>query len=182
MLQLIKDWPDTPDSTSNADCYFLYETCLEYKPKKILEIGTLVGKSTYAMALGSDCEIHTVDKNRDRFIVHDGFERIIRYPNTESMEFWKNGMDGFDFVFVDGRLNFEDCENIFEKTLDNFWFLCHDYRINDRPGAKPGRPGALTPKGKDAVNRMLKECMKRNCDFDISEGGECCALVKFGKA
>ena len=56
-------------------------------------------------ALGSDCEIHTVDKNRDRFIVHEGFERIIRYPNTESMEFWKNGMDGFDFVFVDGWLN-----------------------------------------------------------------------------
>jgi hypothetical protein len=84
------------------------------------------------------------------------------------MEFWKNGMDRFDFVFVDGWLNFEDCENIFEKTLDNFWFLCHDYRFND--------------KGKEVVNRMLKECMKRNYDFDISEGGECCALVKFGKA
>ena len=176
MLQLIDNWPHTPSSTSNEDCYFLYEKCLEYKPKKILEIGTFVGKSAYAMALGSDCEIHTLDKNRDRFIVHDGFERIIRYPNTESMEFWKNGMDGFDFVFVDGRLNFEDCENIFEKTLDNFWFLCHDYRhwID--------RPGALTPKGEDAVNKMLKECMKRNYDFDISEGGVCCALVKFGKA
>ena len=168
MLQLIKDWPDTPDSTSNADCYFLYETCLEYKPKKILEIGTLVGKSAYAMALGSDCEIHTVDKNRDRFIVHEGFERVIRYPDTESMEFWDRGISDFDFVFVDGWLKFEDCENIFEKTLDNFWFLCHDYRLND--------------KGEEVVNRMLKEGMKRNYDFDISEGGECCALVKFGKA
>ena len=167
-MLLIDTWPDTPDSTSNEDCYFLYETCLEYKPKKILEIGTLVGKSAYAMALGSDCEIHTVDKNRDRFIVHEGFERIIRYPNTESMEFWKNGMDGFDFVFVDGRLNFEDCENIFEKTLDNFWFLCHDYRFND--------------KGKEVVKRMLMESMVRDYDFDISEGGECTALVKFGKA
>ena len=53
-MLLIDTWPDTPDSTSDADCYFLYETCLEYKPKKILEIGTLVGKSAYAMALGSD--------------------------------------------------------------------------------------------------------------------------------
>ena len=86
MLQLIKDWPDTPDSTSNADCYFLYETCLEYKPKKILEIGTLVGKSTYAMALGSDCEIHTVDKNRDRFIVHEGFEWHGTAPIASSVE------------------------------------------------------------------------------------------------
>jgi hypothetical protein len=83
------------------------------------------------------------------------------------MEFWDRGISDFDFVFVDGWLKFEDCENIFEKTLDNFWFLCHDYRFND--------------KGKEVVNRMLKEGMKRNYDFDISEGGECCALVKFGK-
>ena len=167
MLQLIKDWPDPPRSTSNEDCYFLYEMCLEYKPKKILEIGTLVGKSAYAMALGSDCEIHTIDKHRDRFIVHDGFERIIRYPNTDSMEFWNVGVSGFDFVFVDGWLKFEDCENMFEKTLDNFWFLCHDYRFND--------------KGEEVVNRMLKEGMKRDYDFKISQGGECTALVKFEK-
>ena len=165
MLPLIDNWPDILNSTSNRDCYFLYETCLEYKPKKILEIGTLVGKSAYAMALGSDCEIHTVDKSRDRFIVHEGFDRIIRYPNTESMEFWDNDISGFDFVFVDGGLKFEDCENIFAKTLDKFWFLCHDYRFND--------------KGEEVINRMLKEGMKRDYDFDISEGGECCALVKF---
>ena len=167
MLPLIDEWPDILNSTSNRDCYFLYETCLEYKPKKILEIGTLVGKSAYAMALGSDCEIHTVDKNRDRFIIHDGFGRIIRYPNTESMEFWDNDISGFDFVFVDGWLKFEDCENIFEKTLDKFWFLCHDYRFNE--------------KGEVVINRMLKESMKRDYDFDISEGGDCCALVKFEK-
>jgi len=167
MLPLIDEWPDILNSTSNRDCYFLYETCLEYKPKKILEIGTLVGKSAYAMALGSDCEIHTVDKSRDRFIVHEGFDRIIRYPNTESMEFWDNDISGFDFVFVDGWLKFEDCENIFEKTLDKFWFLCHDYRFNE--------------KGEVVINRMLKESMKRDYDFDISEGGDCCALVKFEK-
>ena len=167
MLPLIDNWPNHNSSTSNEDCYFLYETCLKYKPKKILEIGTLVGKSAYAMALGSDCEIHTVDKNRDRFIVHDGFKRIIRYPSTTSINFWKNGIDGFDFVFVDGWLKQEDVENMFDKTLDNFWFLCHDYRLND--------------KGEEIVNRMLKEAMKRDYDFDISEGGECTALVKFGK-
>jgi len=167
MLQLINDWPDTRDSTSNEDCYFLYETCLAYKPKKILEIGTLVGKSAYAMALGSNCEIHTVDKNRDRFIVHEDFDRIIRYPNTTSIEFWDKGITGFDFVFVDGWLKFKDCEKMFARTLDKFWFLCHDYKFND--------------KGEEIVDRMLKESMKRNYDFDISEGGECCALVKFEK-
>ena len=164
---LIKGFPDTPDSTSNADCYFLTETCRQKKPKKILEIGTLIGKSTYALALGSDCEIHTIDKNKDRFILHEGFERIIRYPETNSIEFWEMSISGFDLVFVDGWLKQKDVENMFESTLDNFWFLCHDYKFND--------------KGEEVVNRMLKEGMKRDYDFDISEGGECCALVKFGK-
>ena len=44
---------------------------------------------------------------------------------------------------------------MFDKTLDNFWFLCHDYRLND--------------KGEEIVNRMLKEAMKRDYDFDISD-------------
>ena len=163
---LIKSFPDTPDSTSNADCYFLIDTCRQKKPTKILEIGTLIGKSSYALALGSDCEIHTIDKNKDRFIVHEGFERIIRYPETNSIEFWEMSVSGFDLVFVDGWLKQKDVENIFEKTLDNFWFLCHDYKLND--------------KGEEVVNRMLKEGMKRDYDFELSQGGECCALVKFG--
>jgi len=167
MLPLIDNWPKTPNSTSKKDCYFLYETCVNYRPEKILEIGTLVGKSAYAMALGSDCEIHTVDLNRDRFVVYEGFERIIRYPNTTSMNFWDKGISGFDFVFVDGWLKFKDCEELFNKTIDIFWCLCHDYRLND--------------KGEEVVNRMLKEAMKRDYNFEISEGGKCCALVKFEK-
>jgi hypothetical protein len=83
------------------------------------------------------------------------------------MEFWDNDISGFDFVFVDGWLKFEDCENIFEKTLDKFWFLCHDYILND--------------KGEEVVNRMLEEGMKQDYDFKISQGGECTALVKFEK-
>ena len=165
---LIEDWSDTPNSTSNEDCYFLIDLCNQKNPKKILEIGTLVGKSAHALVLGSTCEVHTVDQNKDRFVLHEGYEQIIRYPETTSIDFWKKGIGGFDFVFVDGWLRQEDVENIFERTLDNFWFVCHDYRFND--------------KGEEVVKRMLKEGMKRDYDFDISEGGECCALVKFGKA
>ena len=174
MSQLIKDWPDLSKSTSNEDCYFLKKMCEEYKPKKILEIGTFVGKSAYAMASGSDCMIYTVDRDKDRFLKPDKYkylaERIIRHPFMDSIDFWKNfpDLDGFDFVFVDGWLKQEDVENIFERTLDYFWFVCHDYRFYD--------------KGEEVVKRMLKEGMKRDYDFDISEGGECCALVKFGKA
>jgi len=171
---MIKEWPDLKNSTSNEDCYFLKKLCKEYNPTKILEIGTFVGKSAYAMASASDCMIYTVDCNMDKFLKPPKYkhlaDRIIRHPRMHSIDFWKNYPDqnGFDFIFVDGWLKQEDVENIFERTLDNFWFACHDYRLND--------------KGEEVVNRMLKEGMKRDYDFDISEGGECCALVKFGKA
>ena len=158
-------------TTSNHDCYFLYETCLKYKPKKILEIGTYIGKSSYALALGSTCDIYTVDENKDEFIVHKGFEkvadRIYRHPNTNSMDFWNTNMKGFDLVFVDGWLKQKDVENLFDSTSDNFWFLCHDYYPDD--------------KGEVVVHRMLKESMKRNYDYDLSRGGECTALIKFEK-
>ncbi len=171
---MIKEWPDLRNSTSNEDCYFLKKMCEEYNPTKILEIGTFVGKSAYAMAAGSNCMIYTVDRDKDNFLKPDKYnylaKRIIRHPLMDSMDFWKNypDLNGFDFVFVDGWLRQEDVENIFERTLDNFWFLCHDYRLND--------------KGEEVVKRMLMESMVRDYDFDISEGGECTALVKFGKA
>ena len=174
MSQLIREWPDLSKSTSNEDCYFLKKLCLEFNPTKILEIGTFVGKSAYAMASGSDCPIYTIDRNKNMFLEPPKYkhlaDKIIRHPPMDSIDFWRNYPDisGFDFVFVDGWLRQEDVENIFERTLDNFWFVCHDYRFKD--------------KGEEMVNRMLKEGMKMDYDFDISEGGECCALVKFGKA
>ena len=173
MSQLIKEWPDLSKSTSNEDCYFLKKLCLEFNPTKILEIGTYVGKSAYAMASGSDCPKYTIDRNKNKFLEPPKYkhlaDKIIRHPPMDSIDFWRNypDLNGFDFVFVDGWVRQEDVENIFERTLDNFWFVCHDYSPKD--------------KGEEVVNRMLKEGMKRDCDFDIFEGGECTALVKFGK-
>ena len=78
------------------------------------------------------------------------------------------GKESMDWKLVDGWLRQEDVENIFQRTLDNFWFLCHDYRLND--------------KGEEVVKRMIMEGMMRDYEFVLSEGGECTALVKFGKA
>ena len=148
--------------------------CEEYKPTKILEIGTFVGKSAYAMAAGSNCMLYTVDRDKDNFLKPDKYnylaKRIIRHPLMDSMDFWKNypDLNGFDFVFVDGWLRQEEVENIFERTLDNFWLLCHDQRIND--------------KGEEVVKRVLMESMVRDYELDIYEGGAGQALVKYGKA
>lgn len=119
------------NSSSDSDNHYLQALCLNAKPKKILEIGTWCGKSSYYMAAASDCPIHTVDDN-DEFCLVDGYkeysDRINRNPNTHSLEFWpKNKEKDFDFIFVDGFINAKDAENIFEITKDNFWFATHDY-------------------------------------------------------
>ena len=171
MSRSYEDWPDLSKTTSNDDCRFLKELCLEYNPKKILEIGTFVGKSTYAMASGSNCPIYTIDKDKDKFLRPKKYkhlaDKIITHPFMDSVDFWRNfpKVNGFDFIFVDGWLRQIDVENIFERTLDNFWFLSHDYTFKD--------------KGEEVVKRMLKEGMSRNYDFDVSTGGECCGFIKF---
>jgi len=176
MSRSYEDWPDLSKTTSNEDCKFLKGLCQEFNPKKILEIGTFVGKSTYAMASGSDCPIYTIDKDKDRFLRPEKYkkltDKIITHPRMDSIDFWKNypDLNGFDFIFIDGWLRQEDVENIFQRSLDNFWFVSHDYNY-DKYGDQE--------KGYKIVNRMLKEGMKRNYDFDISKGGECCGFIKF---
>ena len=118
---MIKEWPDLKNSTSNEDCYFLKKMCEEYNPTKILEIGTFVGKSAYAMASGSDCMIYTVDRDKDKFLKPDKYkylaDRIIRHPFMDSIDFWKNypDLNGFDFVFVDGWLRQRRCRKYIRK-------------------------------------------------------------------
>ena len=66
MLQLIKDWPVTPDSTSNADCYFLYETCLDYVQylHKIVSVGRI---KWFGNMTGKDnCAWYLFDYNATR--------------------------------------------------------------------------------------------------------------------
>ena len=83
-MNIIDQWPDTLNSTSNEDCYFLRDLCTQKNPKKILEIGTLVGKSAYALAYGSTCEVHTVDQNKDRG------HMILPFTEILPPEFWKS--------------------------------------------------------------------------------------------
>jgi len=119
------------DATGQTDCLFLQLACLVEIPKKIMEIGTWVGTSAYALSQASDALIYTCDQGPDNFYIIEGQEsytdKIICHPKTHSSEFLKNMDDGFDFVFVDGWLNDDDVKGIFEKCEDKFTFIAQDY-------------------------------------------------------
>jgi hypothetical protein len=183
------------NSISSADAIFLQLACLVEKPKKIMEIGTWLGTSTYAMAQASDALIYTCDQGPDNFYIHEGNDsytnRIIRHPDTHSSKFLKNIDGGFDFVFVDGWLKDDDAEGIFEKCQDNFTFIAHDYY-------RPEKPKPVFCKGYQAVERMLKYAWENGYETELYppspdwyHGGfhvhhfggvnACCAMIKFEK-
>ncbi|MDE5548638.1 MAG: O-methyltransferase, partial [Clostridia bacterium] len=56
----------------------------QYKPKRVLEIGTAIGYSSSVMALSSDCVIDTIEKDGERI--------------KSAKELWKS-------LGVDGRIN-----------------------------------------------------------------------------
>ena len=183
------------DSIGRADAIFLQLACLVERPKKIMEIGTWLGTSTYAMAQTSDTLIYTCDQGPDNFYIHEGkdlyINRIIRHPETHSSEFLKNIDGDFDFVFVDANIDDDDVEGIFEKCKDNFTFITHDYYRFEKP--KP-----VFCKGQHAAERMLKYAWENGYETELYPpspdwyhkgfhvhhfGGvnACCAMIKIKK-
>ena len=200
LKNLVKNFltgPVVEDSISSSDALFLNLACLVEKPKKIMEIGTWVGTSAYALSQASDALIYTCDQELDNFYIIEGQEsytdRIIRHPDTHSSEFLKKIDGGFDFVFVDGWLEDDDVKGIFEKCEDNFTFITHDYY-------RPEEKELVFCKGHHAVERMIKYAWENGYETEsytpspdwYSAGGYhvkkfggvniCCAMVKFEKA
>jgi len=192
---LVKPRPYT-NSISRSDARFLQLACLVEKPKKIMEIGTWIGTSAYALSQASDALIYTCDEGPDNFYKIEGQElyinRIIRHPDTHSSEFLKKIDGGFDFVFVDGWLTDDDAEGIFKKCEDNFTFITHDYY-------RPEKPKPVFCKGHHVVERMIKYAWENEYECELyppspdwySAGGYyvkkfggmniCCAMVKFSR-
>jgi hypothetical protein len=182
------------DSIGNGDSLFLQLVCLVEKPKKIMEIGTWIGTSSYSLAQSSDALIYTCDEGPDNFYKIEGQElyinRIIRHPDTHSSKFLKNIDGGFDFVFVDGWLTDDDAKGIFDKCENKFTFITHDYYRYEKP--KP-----VFCKGHHAVERMIKYAWENGYECELyppspdwyGAGGyyvkkfggvnQCCAMVKF---
>ena len=102
--------------------------------KKALEIGTGTGKSGAALKL--NCEVYSIDKN-DIFEYNIDINRFI----CESRDYWLDYMHyDFDFVFIDGALKWNDCEEILKRTKDSFKIVFHDYMPNEdkSPGKNKG--------------------------------------------
>jgi len=123
--------------------YKLYTWVKQYKPKRILEIGTGEGGSTSIMAKAlleaSGGEILTCDPNRkiDQTIL-DNYHNI-KYYQTTSKDLIKRIIDeniAIDFLFFDGpeipETALEDLQALEEAIPTNCMFAMHDWEYEPR--------------------------------------------------
>ena len=86
---------------------FMEELVKKYKPKRILEIGTLVGYSAILMAKNTRGEIITIEINPNlaeeakENITKAGFSKKIKIINSNALAAIPKLKGKFDFVFID---------------------------------------------------------------------------------
>lgn len=106
-------------SITTASAWSLYAVSHYFGPRRMLEVGTFIGKSTLALAIGADdartgIEIHTCDMSNAVELPKVAKCAIHQYPRTASTAMFtrlasNRGTDSkFDLLHLDGRLQAED--------------------------------------------------------------------------
>ncbi|MDE6475196.1 MAG: O-methyltransferase [Clostridia bacterium] len=81
----------------------------EYRPQRVLEIGAAIGYSSSIMALSSDCQIDTIEKDEERIARAKelwqrlGIDGRIKVYHGDSEEILPDVIAGktYDFIFID---------------------------------------------------------------------------------
>ncbi len=119
-------------SITPAAAWCLYTVVRHFKPKRIIEVGTFIGKSTIAMASAMDDqqvpgEIFTCDASNDIKIPWDGNTRIHQFPKTLSGGMFANIEGTCDMVFLDGRLKQPDLQLLDPLITQDTFFILDDF-------------------------------------------------------
>jgi predicted O-methyltransferase YrrM len=108
MLDALRATAKSPTgSVSFATFWCLYAVVQAYKPKRVAEVGTYIGKSTLALVSGG-AEVHTCDYSNDVKLPF----KVNQYPMTSSTDMFAKLQPAIDLLFLDGRLEKEDLSHI----------------------------------------------------------------------
>lgn len=158
-------------SLTRNDMMDVYRIVDYFKPKLIAEVGTFIGRSTYALAAaaGSDATVHTCDLSNDIPLPRLAEESAVvcRYPHLSSASMFGQMLDEglagkVDLFFIDGRLTeadlilinqlshdrtvlvLDDFEGI-EKGVDNAMLLGNQNHLLIYPRVPEGKTALLVP-------------------------------------
>ena len=118
-------------SISNATAWCLYSLVKYFAPKKIMEVGTFIGKSSWSMAKAQD-DLHidngylvTCDFSNDITIPWGGKTKFKQYKKQSSTEMLDNEKVSPDLIFLDGRIQDSDLK-IFEQLINKHTIILLD--------------------------------------------------------
>jgi predicted O-methyltransferase YrrM len=119
-------------SISAAAGWCLYNVVRHFKPKRIIEVGTFIGKSTVSMAAALDDqqvfgEIFTCDGSNAIELPWDGQTRIRQFPKTLSGDMFAAIDAPCDMVFLDGRLRKQDLQLLDPLITEDTIFVLDDF-------------------------------------------------------
>lgn len=121
--QLRKKADYNTGSISNATAWCLYSLVKYFAPKKIMEVGTFIGKSSWSMAKAQD-DLHidngylvTCDLSNDITIPWSGKTKFKQYRKQSSTEMLNNEKVSPDLISLDGRIQDNDLK-IFEQLIN----------------------------------------------------------------
>jgi predicted O-methyltransferase YrrM len=113
-LELLRDHAEyNTGSITFSAAWCIFNLTKHLKVKRIIEIGTFIGKSTVSIASAIDChfndgEIYTCDFSNSIKLPWDGKTKIHQFQKKSSTDMLKTLDGNFDFCFLDGRLTEED--------------------------------------------------------------------------
>lgn len=100
-------------SMTKASLLTLWAVVRAFKPKRVIEVGTFIGKSTYVLGL-EGADIDTCDYSNDialpQWAAAPG--RVTQHPMTASADMMEKLTGPYDLLFVDGRLGKDDLPHI----------------------------------------------------------------------
>lgn len=119
-------------SISLAAAWSLYGLVRHFRPKRIIEVGTFIGKSTIAMASAMEDsrapgEIFTCDGSNEITLPWEGHTRIRQFQKTLSGDMFKALDAPCDMVFLDGRLKKQDLPLLDPLITEETLFVLDDF-------------------------------------------------------
>lgn len=124
-------------SIGTAAQWSLYALSYLWRPEVVVEIGTYIGKSTIAMALGADAasvkaEIHTCDMSNAFDLPTLSKSSVVQYPSTSSTQMLNELVeDGYkarvQLFHIDGRLTKEDISLMADLASPDAMIVLDDF-------------------------------------------------------
>ena len=120
-------------SISNSAAWCLYSLARYFQPLHVIEIGTFIGKSTWALAQGMDDhqggpgDIFTCDLSNNIKVPWTGKTKLVQFPKTSSTEMLKRLSGIHDLCFLDGRVGDEDLKRLDSLIDQNTIIVLDDF-------------------------------------------------------